>query len=219
MGAKFHLPAALAQRPRPGILVSACLAGDRVRYDGTDKALPDLMPLLESHLRVQRLCPEVAAGLGVPRPPVQWVESGHDQRLLGVEDSSLRVDPALQQVADDWCQKGSDIVCGILKARSPSCGSGTTPIYDTAGKVIRMADGLFAREIKRQRGICVIDESFFCHRQAGHWFILGCYLANDDSIPDELAGLLGWQGDLEQFLSTAPNQQSVRLEACSAEGK
>ena len=54
------------------ILVSACLIGEPVRYDGT--AATFAHPLLERWLQEERVvpvCPEVAAGLGTPRPPVE----------------------------------------------------------------------------------------------------------------------------------------------------
>ena len=66
------------------ILISSCLLGERVRYHGGDAALDD--PILEGWRREGRLvpfCPEVAGGLGVPRPPAEIQGAGGIAVLRG----------------------------------------------------------------------------------------------------------------------------------------
>lgn len=60
----------------PKILISACLLGRPVRYDGKGKPLHD--PLIERWKTEGRLvgyCPEQAGGLPTPRPPTE-IEGG-----------------------------------------------------------------------------------------------------------------------------------------------
>lgn len=47
----------------PKVLVSACLLGQPVRYDGRASGHPDLLQQWQAEGRVVPLCPEVAGGL------------------------------------------------------------------------------------------------------------------------------------------------------------
>ncbi len=78
----IHLASASARAP---VAISACLAGQAVRYDGTDKQFVGAETLGEM-LNLIPICPEVGAGLPVPRPPVQLVSSDTGQRALGRDD-------------------------------------------------------------------------------------------------------------------------------------
>lgn len=54
------------------ILVSACLMGHRVRYDGRHSRCDQVRGLLAGE-PVLALCPEVLGGLGTPGPrPASW---------------------------------------------------------------------------------------------------------------------------------------------------
>src|SRR5438045_2047378 len=59
---------AVVDRPRIG--VSACLLGERVRYDGRDKRDAWLVDVLGPQVEWVPVCPEVEAGLGTPREPM-----------------------------------------------------------------------------------------------------------------------------------------------------
>ena len=65
------------------ILISACLLGRPVRYDGRDKLLPH--PLLDRWTREGRLvpvCPEVLAGFPTPRPPAEIEPGAQGAKVL-----------------------------------------------------------------------------------------------------------------------------------------
>jgi uncharacterized protein YbbK (DUF523 family) len=130
---------------RPVIGVSACLLGERVRYDGGDKLDRRLYELLSRDFELFPVCPEVAAGLGVPRPPVQLVGDPAHPRALGVEDRLLDVTERLEAAAH-WAMPELGHLSGfVCKARSPSCGLNTTPLYDGTGALRATVSGLFAR--------------------------------------------------------------------------
>jgi uncharacterized protein YbbK (DUF523 family) len=108
------------------VLVSACLLGDAVRYDGRSKAAPH--PVLERWLRegrVVKVCPEVAGGLAVPRPPSEIQADGRVVASTGAD-----VTAEFDRGADEALRlaKAHDVACAVLKEGSPSCGSGF--IYD-----------------------------------------------------------------------------------------
>lgn len=137
--ATFH---ARHQLRRPRVAVSACLAGHDVRYDGTSKAQPRLLQTLGDKVDWCTVCPEVAAGMGVPRPPVQLQRDHTGIRVIEVEAPHRDVSTQLRagvatSIAALQAQSPDAIV---LKARSPSCGLGTTTLVDTGRRV----DGLFA---------------------------------------------------------------------------
>ena len=136
-----------ADEKRPRVAVSACLLGRKVRYDGTDKLNPAICHRLGELLTLEGFCPEVAIGLPVPRPPIQVVEVAGDQRVLGVADPHQDVTAALKQYANALPEALDGF---ILKARSPSCGPGNTPLHDQAGQVTGLTDGAFAARLRQR---------------------------------------------------------------------
>ena len=65
------------------ILVSACLLGEKVRYDGGDCRQSGLLELWQQDGRIVALCPEVAGGLPVPRPAAEILSGDADGVLRG----------------------------------------------------------------------------------------------------------------------------------------
>ena len=114
---------------RPVVIVSACLLGQPVRYDGGDKSNTLVRKLLGERFDIFPLCPEAEAGLGIPRPPVQLVRNGEGMiEVLGVEEV-LDVTGALRDFSHRSIAKLVGRIDGaVLKSRSPSCGIGTTPV-------------------------------------------------------------------------------------------
>ncbi|MGI9282379.1 MAG: DUF523 domain-containing protein [Endozoicomonas sp.] len=117
------------------ILVSACLLGDPVRYNGKAKIADDFwLNVWRKEGRIISVCPELEGGLPVPRPPAEIVEG-----LAGcVIDGSAEVETECGQnvtkpfltganKALQLCQKHG-IQIAILTEGSPSCGS--SKVYD-----------------------------------------------------------------------------------------
>ncbi len=117
------------------ILISACLAGDRVRYDGRREPLENaLLTRWKKENRLVKVCPEVDGGMKVPRPPAQIV-GGNGLDVLkgwakvrdngGCDVTGFFIKGA--EYALSMAQKyGARLA--ILKGKSPSCGS--HQIYD-----------------------------------------------------------------------------------------
>ncbi len=104
------------------VAVSACLLGWKVRYDGRDKHYVGIEDLLQGMMLPVPVCPEVAVGLGVPRPPIELVEVDGGVRALGVEDRNCDVTASLTQYARQVAAQRPPIAGMICKSRSPSCG-------------------------------------------------------------------------------------------------
>ena len=146
------------------ILVSACLLGERVRYDGGDARLDD--PRLERWLsegRLIALCPEVEGGLGTPRPPAE-IRDGDGRAVLdGLAEVVTRdgeaVTDAFVRGAEDAlaAARAGNARLAILTERSPSCGS--SRIYDgTFSGVTREGSGVTTALLEKH-GIRVFSPS------------------------------------------------------------
>jgi len=112
-------------RHRAKILVSSCLLGEKVRYDGGDNELSHLQ-LRQWKLegRLVSFCPECAGGLSTPRTPAERV--GNRVLTKTGEDVTAEFSYGAEQAVE--LASRLEIKVAILKARSPSCGSGI--IYD-----------------------------------------------------------------------------------------
>lgn len=155
---------AAVESPMQRILISACLLGERVRYDG--RGYPVAEGWLERWSREGRvvpLCPEVAGGLPVPRAPAEIQRGDGAAVLAGAAEIVNRegtdvtahfragAEAALAAV------RAHEVRIAVLKARSPSCGSGR--IYDgTFSGTQRDGDGVTAA-LLRANGVAVFDET------------------------------------------------------------
>ena len=102
------------------VLVSACLLGDTVRYNGKDSAASsEILNRWRVEGRIVPFCPEVAGGLGVPRPPAEIVNA----RLLtqAGRDVTDAFEAGAQLALE--CARAHGIVLAVLKEGSPSCGT------------------------------------------------------------------------------------------------
>jgi len=135
------------------VLVSSCLLGQAVRYDGGHNLMEsELVQTWLEQGRIVAICPECAGGLPTPRPPAERV----GQRILTAQGEdvthafSLGADLALKLAQ----QEG--IKVAILKARSPSCGN--KQIYDGQfAKQLIAGQGLTAEKLSAA-GITVFNE-------------------------------------------------------------
>lgn len=131
------------------ILVSACLLGENCKYNGGNNYNPQVAAFLEGH-EVVPVCPEMQAGLGVPRTPVEIVNGVILSRDGENFDAQLR--GAVAQILE---KLDKDIDCAVLQSRSPTCG--VNQIYDGTFSGTRITgSGVFAQALK-EAGIRVID--------------------------------------------------------------
>jgi len=152
--------------PKPRIVVSACLGFEAVRYDGS--LIPDsFVAALRSHAELIPVCPEVAVGLGVPRPPVRLVTAGEGARL--VQPASGR--DVTQEMRDFTAAfvRGLGPVDGfVLKNRSPSCAPRDARVYPagTSGPPVGRRPGIFAESIATAfPSVPIEDEGRLTNRQ------------------------------------------------------
>lgn len=130
-------------KPRVGI--SQCLLGDRVRYDGDSKPLPDAtITALNEAFDLVAVCPEVEAGLGTPRPPVQLTTSMERPEVTGRDDAGLDVTERLYSYSENRVKDLDGLSGYVFKSRSPSCGLNSAPVFINNEQVTDSGRGVFA---------------------------------------------------------------------------
>lgn len=144
------------------ILVSRCLLGHRVRYDGGASGPFDLLEQWISEGRVVPLCPEVAGGLPTPRAAAEIPGGQGGEVLDGIaavmttegEDVSAQFLDGARQALELVRKHG--IRVAVLKANSPSCGNLLT--YDGTFSGVKVSgEGVTAALLKRH-GVQVFSE-------------------------------------------------------------
>jgi uncharacterized protein YbbK (DUF523 family) len=144
------------------ILVSRCLLGQRVRYDGGAHGPFAVLERWQQEGRVVPLCPEVAGGLPTPRAPAEIADGQGAQVLDGRipvltvdgEDVSAAFVAGAEQALALVAQHAIGIA--LLKARSPSCGNREN--YDGSFSGIKVAgEGVTAAALRRA-GVQVFSE-------------------------------------------------------------
>lgn len=137
---------------KAALLVSACLLGERCRYDGQACESPGVRAL-GKRFELIPVCPEVLGGLAIPRLPAER------RGLRVVRSDGADVSAAFRLGAERTLAvaRERNVAAAILKSRSPSCGVGR--IYDgTFSGRLRDGDGITA-EWLRCAGIPLFDEN------------------------------------------------------------
>jgi uncharacterized protein YbbK (DUF523 family) len=118
---------------RPRVLISACLLGETVRYDGDHRRnahVADELGLLFEWLPV---CPEVEFGLGVPRETLR-LEGDPARPRLRTTRTGLDHTEGMRAFARTRAEAAlrAGISGSILKRGSPSCGVAGVRIWASA---------------------------------------------------------------------------------------
>ncbi len=119
------------------LLVSSCLLGYDVKYDGGNNLIEKLDDLAK-YFDIYPVCPEVEGGMTVPRIPCE-IKSTKPLKIeneYGIDTTDFFKSGAISAL--DICQR-EDIKIALLKANSPSCGN--TKVYDGTFKG-KLIDGI-----------------------------------------------------------------------------
>ncbi|MGW5875947.1 DUF523 domain-containing protein [Nocardiopsis terrae] len=147
------------------VLVSACLMGRRVRYDGQAKPVgDDTVTRWREEGRLVVHCPEIAGGLPVPRPPAE-IEPGADAadvlagraRILTPEGADVTgpfVSGARSALAT---ARSQGVVVALLKESSPSCG--LHEVYDGTFEGRKVPGEGVTAHLLREHGVAVFNEN------------------------------------------------------------
>ena len=134
---------------RNKVLVSACLLGERVRYDGSSRPVAhSILQQWQQEERLVSVCPETLGGLLVPRPAAE-IQTGFDGHDIYHEKGKVitRQGHNVSQYFVRGARKTQElalkenIAIAVLKANSPSCGN--QQIYS----------GEFSRQLRDGQGV------------------------------------------------------------------
>ena len=132
------------------VLVSGCLLGENCKYNGGNNYNPRVVEFLKDK-EVISICPEMMAGMGCPRNPIEIVDGVLTDCHGKNVDSLIRksVMEIMERIRDE------EIQCAVLQSRSPTCG--VNQVYDGtfSGKLIP-GSGIFAKSLI-DAGYLVID--------------------------------------------------------------
>lgn len=139
--------------------VSSCLLGSEVRYDGGHKrnrfVADDLSPFFEW----VSFCPELEAGLGVPRPAMRLTEEEGERRLVEITEGKDHTE-ALRSASHARVEalEGLDLCGVILKKDSPSCGLSRVKVYREGERPRRDGVGFFAESLMKAFPLLPVED-------------------------------------------------------------
>jgi len=143
---------------QPPILISACLLGEKVRYDGQHLLLDH--PILTKWIKNNQLisiCPEVSGGLPIPRQPAE-IQKIQSDSIKVININQIDVTEAFQigaKKALSVCQR-NNIRMAILTENSPSCGS--SKIYNGSFQGEKISGEGITTKLLRKSGIQVFSQ-------------------------------------------------------------
>lgn len=138
--------------------ISSCLLGEEVRYDGGHKRNVYITGALSQYFDFKAICPEMAIGLGVPRPTIRQVDMGQGVRVVGVKDASLDVTDKLRSFSQEACRSMQGISGYILKKDSPSCGMDRVRVYNSSDMPEKRGRGIFADALMQAHPNLPVEE-------------------------------------------------------------
>jgi uncharacterized protein YbgA (DUF1722 family)/uncharacterized protein YbbK (DUF523 family) len=156
MGKRTESQKSHSERIRVGI--SSCLLGDSVRYDGGHKHNRYISKVLGDFFEFVPACPEVAIGMGIPRPPIRLVGDPQSPRAVGIKDPALDVTAELDGFAGNSVENARRLSGYILKRGSPSCGMTRVKVFGTKGMPTTGGSGIFARRLMKEIPLMPFEE-------------------------------------------------------------
>ncbi len=145
--------------------ISACLTGQKVRYDGQHKLDRYLMDILGKFVEYVPVCPEVECGMSVPREAMRLVGDKDSPRLMTIRSGIDKTDmmtswagPVLDRLA------GEDLCGFIFKSKSPSSGMMSVKVYNpSSGIPVKSGTGLFARMFMERFPLLPVEDEGRLH--------------------------------------------------------
>ena len=138
------------------IAISACLLGEKCRYDAADNKNETLLEKLQEHTLIP-FCPEDTA-FGSPRPTMDLLRTAKGIRAISNEDG-LDLSAPVLEYAKAFFDNNPQIDMIIGKDRSPSCGVCSARVYDEKKNLLSSNEtGLMIQEAKKRNIDCIDAE-------------------------------------------------------------
>jgi len=141
------------------ILVSSCLLGEKVRYDGGHKRDPFLVETLGRFVAYVPVCPEVECGLQTPREAMRLAGDPANPRLVTVKtgvDYTGKMQSWIRKKLQEL--EGPDLCGYICKKDSPSSGMERVKVYGKTGIPAKVGAGMFTKAFMDHFPLIPVEE-------------------------------------------------------------
>ncbi len=144
--------------------ISACLLGEKVRYDGGHKLDHYIKETLGKYVTFIGVCPEVEIGLPVPREAMRLVGDTNSPRLLTIRTNVDYTDKMLNWASKKLAELAEEKLCGfIFKSRSPSSGMKGVKVYNSSGIPTKTGVGIFAKSFMDKFPLLPVEDEGRLH--------------------------------------------------------
>jgi uncharacterized protein YbgA (DUF1722 family)/uncharacterized protein YbbK (DUF523 family) len=144
--------------------VSACLLGEKVRFDGGHKLDHFLTDTLGRYVEYVPVCPEVEIGLPIPREALRLVGEPESQRLVFSKSGEDITERMTAWAKTRVTALENEDLCGfIFKSKSPSSGMERVKLYDRNGVPNKTGVGLFAKVFMEHFPLLPVEEDGRLH--------------------------------------------------------
>ena len=137
--------------------ISSCLLGQNVRFDGGHKRDDYIIDTLGEYFDFRPCCPEMAIGMGTPRPTIHLLKTDKGIRSVGVKDNSHDVTDLLRDFSEQEMPALTGLCGYILKKDSPSCGMTRVKVFNGV-QPKREGVGIFADVLMTNYPLLPVEE-------------------------------------------------------------
>lgn len=139
--------------------VSACLIGDKVRFDASNKPSTFCIKEFGKYVTYKAYCPEVAIGLPVPRATIRQIKKD-DLITVSRPDGTGDVTDALAAYGKKVASMISNLSGYVFCAKSPTCGMERVKVYSPNGNsLVSDGIGVFTKEIMQANPLLPCEEN------------------------------------------------------------
>ena len=143
--------------------ISACLLGEKVRFDGGHKNSTYCNQEIKQFFDYVPVCPEMAIGLGAPRKSIRLVRDG-ETVLVQSGDGSLDVTDKLNEYSESKVQELDFLGGYLLCAKSLTCGMERVTEYKIGtNNGSKSGIGVFARKLMERYPLLPVEEEGRLH--------------------------------------------------------
>ncbi|ART79585.1 YbgA family protein [Oceanisphaera avium] len=137
--------------------ISGCLIGQQVRFDGGHKRSDFCTEQLANHVQFVPFCPEMAIGLGTPRPSIRLIHKG--EQVIAQTAKGQDVTQALADYGKTMAAQFGGLSGYVLCAKSPSCGMERVRVYNEAGNGnTKDGIGIYAEQLMQAQPLLPLEE-------------------------------------------------------------
>lgn len=147
--------------------ISACLLGEKVRYDGGHQLDHFLADTLGRFVEWVPVCPEVECGLPVPREAMRLVGDPESPRLVTIRTGIDHTEGMMRWAQGRLLQLEKEDLCGfVFKSRSPSSGMRGVKVYTPSGMPSTRGVGIFAGAFMKGLPLIPVEDDGRLHDPA-----------------------------------------------------